>query len=144
MIQVASASIAKEIHRGIILSETSNETVIINSGCHKMCPENCPPNNWRAGKRWSSLLDSNIEIQCGNQIFVSLTQPDLNIYHLLVEIKKSFSSVSTGSYQFTPNPMHAAISFSDTINAAISTIGGLFDNITFAVYIYIIFISSNV
>ena len=36
--------------------------------------------------------------------------------------------------------MHAEISFSDTINAAISTIGGLFDNITFAVYIYITYL----
>ena len=50
--------------------------------------------------------------------------------------KKSFTSVSTGSYQFTPPPMHAEISSTDAINVAISTIGGLFDNITYVVYIY--------
>ena len=56
--------------------------------------------------------------------------------------KKSFTSVSTGSYQFTPPPMQAEISSTDAINVAISTIGGLFDNITYVVYIYI-YISSK-
>ena len=34
--------------------------------------------------------------------------------------------------------MQAEISSTDAINVAISTIGGLFDNITYVVYIYII------
>ena len=74
---MASTSIVSEIYSGIILSETSNETVIINTRCHETCPENCPPNEWRVGKRWSEKkkekIDSNIEIQCGNKIFVSST-----------------------------------------------------------------------
>ena len=54
---------------GEMLSDTFNETMIINTGCHENCPENCPPNNWMVGKGGSNLFDSNIEIQCGNEIF---------------------------------------------------------------------------
>ena len=49
--------------------------------------------------------------------------------------KKSFTSVSTGSYQFTPTTMHPEMSSTDTINVAISKIGGLFNNITCVVYV---------